>query len=124
MTSLIAVIDDDKDDLDVIQEAIELFAPNAICRFYDDPCNALEDIENNFIPQFIILDINMPQMRGDECLKQLRQKTFLKDTKIIMHSTTISPKMEEELMAAGATSLFRKPSHFDHYQELFAKVLV
>lgn len=54
--------------------------------------------EGQAAPDIIFLDINMPLMNGFEFLSSLNdeEKTFLKNTKIIMLSSTIDPRDTEK----------------------------
>lgn len=75
-----------------------------------DGVDALEKIdqaEQEF--DFIITDINMPNMDGIKFIKRLRQKLDYASTPIMVLSTEWSNQMKQKGKEAGATSWIVKP---------------
>lgn len=109
----IAMVDDDSDDLEIIEEAITevgwevLFIP-----FYcgHDLLNAITGDEE-FRPDLIILEYNLPGFNGAEIIKKLNEKMCLGCT-IVVFSSDVSPGIKEHLGSMGAHCCLTKPNSF------------
>lgn len=105
------LIDDDEDDRELFQIAIdELEQP---INFYgvDSCCKALEQLEQKHVqPDFIFLDLNMPQMSGKECLRKLKESAELLHIPVTIFSTSSDPRDKEETSNLGAFDFITKPS--------------
>jgi two-component system chemotaxis response regulator CheY len=72
-----------------------------------DALEVIEESEDEF--DFIITDINMPNMDGIELIRRLRQKLDYASTPIMVVSTEWSNEMKQKGKDAGATSWIVKP---------------
>ncbi len=68
-------------------------------------------ILDNFIPDIVILDINMPVMNGIDVLKQLRQRTDCNPVVIMLTNHTFS-LYHEECLRLGANHFLDKSRDF------------
>jgi CheY-like chemotaxis protein len=108
MTILYA--DDDKEDYDFLCEALNNIDPSISCIPACDGREALDLLkENEKLPDFIFLDINMPVMDGKKCLIELKKNNRFKDIPVIMYSTTNNPDEINYLYSIGASSFVSKP---------------
>ena len=86
-------IDDDADDRDFFCSTIEMIDPSVQCFFAKDGVDALDQLNNdeNFTPDFIFIDMNMPRMDGRECLLKIRQIDRLSAAQAdrVLPSTTV-----------------------------------
>lgn len=125
MSKTIVLIDDDPDDLDILKETLRKVEPSTQCIAFLYPDEAIQAITDELIviPDYIIIDMNMPRKTGLECLRELRAQREFDDTLIIMYSTTISQAVREALMKAGATHVFQKPSNYESWASVLEKVL-
>ena len=125
MSKTIVLIDDDPDDLDIMKETIEKVAPSTQCISFLYPDEAIRVITSELIvvPDFIIIDMNMPRKTGLECLQDLRAQAEFKEIPIIIYSTTISVPVRETLLKAGATHVFQKPSKYEAWSSVMKKVI-
>jgi two-component system chemotaxis response regulator CheY len=78
-----------------------------------DGREGLEVLANNSDIEFIFLDINMPNMCGDEFLKITRYNPVYNNIKIIMVTTESERKMVMECMKTGSNGFVVKPFTFD-----------
>ena len=80
------LIDDDVDDQDIFILALEEVDPTIRCELASDGVEALQKIreEKNFRPDYIFLDLNMPRMNGRQCLAEIKQLEFLRNTPVII----------------------------------------
>jgi PAS domain S-box-containing protein len=60
-------------------------------------------------PDLVLLDLHLPDMQGDEILRQLRGDPRMEKTPIVMISADATAPQIERLMAAGATDYLTKP---------------
>ena len=65
----VLVVDDDLIELEIVREALD--SEHFICRTIVNPCDAMFTI-GEFMPDLIILDLNMPEMNGFELCKQIK----------------------------------------------------
>jgi two-component system chemotaxis response regulator CheY len=79
----------------------------------NDGKDALEVLACNRNIEFIFLDINMPNMNGDEFLKITRFNPVYNDTRIIMVTTESERKVVMGCMKIGANGFVVKPFTFD-----------
>ncbi len=60
-------------------------------------------------PDLVLLDLHLPDIQGDEILRQLRADPRTAQLPIVMVSADATPAQIERLRAAGATEYFTKP---------------
>lgn len=125
MSKTIVLIDDDPDDLDIMKETIEKVVPSAQCISFVYPDEAVRVVSTELIviPDYIIIDMNMPRKTGLDCLREFRSQEEFNDVPIIIYSTTISASLKETLMKAGATHVFQKPSKYDAWSAALSKMM-
>lgn len=120
----IVVIDDDLDDLDIMNEVISTVEPEAICVTFKDAKTAVSELlaNRNLVPNYIFIDYNMPKMRGDACLEILRQVDHLRDSVIVMISTSMPDLTTSKLYKAGANYAVEKPRRLADYYTLLKSI--
>lgn len=111
MNQTILLVDDDVDEHEIFQIALQSFDAHMQFHVAGDGVEALELLtrDSSFRPSFIFLDINMPKMNGMECLPELRKIPSLKDSKIIMYSTSIHKPVIQKSRDLGADDFLIKP---------------
>ncbi|MEQ1861121.1 MAG: PAS domain-containing protein [Chthoniobacteraceae bacterium] len=67
------------------------------------------DLAREHRPDIILLDLNLPDIRGDEILRRLRADPELSATPVIMVSADAMGDRVEELLSLGATGYLTKP---------------
>jgi CheY-like chemotaxis protein len=104
MTMTILYADDDKDDRDLLAEALEQIDPSISCITAHDGKEALNILqENKTLPDYIFLDVNMPVMDGKKCLTELKKDSKLKNIPVIIFSTTTNTQEILHLFQLGAS---------------------
>jgi len=111
MKQHILIIDDDKDELIIFLEALKKmpFHDDFKCTYVADATQALEMLRY-LTPDFIFVDLNMPQMNGLQLLANIRSNQVLSKTKAFLYSTTISGDHYKKAMALGADGCIEKPT--------------
>ena len=100
----VLVCDDDQGILEMLVLVLESYGYQAIAE--SNSPNMFKTIEQVH-PGLVIIDLWMPEMTGDEVVKQLRKKPETHDLPVIV----ISASMDGKQMAdkAGATHFISKP---------------
>lgn len=105
----ILYIEDDPISRRLISRMLELAG---YCVFTADTGLAGIDIARNEQPDFILTDINLPDINGNELTTLLRNETRFKETPIV--ALTAQGKVGREIaMAAGLTGYLTKPLNVD-----------
>ena len=60
-------------------------------------------------PALILLDMHLPDMNGDQVLKQLRGAAETREIGVVMMSADAMPHQIERMLAAGANAYLTKP---------------
>ena len=122
----ILAADDDLEDLELIEDAFS--GLNADISFYKvtngraviDYLNNLPDLD---LPRLIILDYNMPELKGSEVLAKIgKEKRYAHIPKLIL-STSSAPLHIHECMSNGATEYYVKPTSMRELKVIAEKML-
>jgi CheY-like chemotaxis protein len=126
MQRTVIIIDDDRDDLDVMEETLRQIDPATIILAFPYPEEALNLLTKDMIivPDFIFIDINMPKITGVQCLAHLRTIKEFNHVPIVIYSTTITESVCESLVKDGATYVMQKPPNFHDYQTVLEDILL
>lgn len=102
----IAVVEDDKDVRTSLQTILQENPATACIGAYASAEEALEAIPS-LKPQMVLMDINLPGMRGVECVRLLTEK--MPDLHVIMLTVYDDDNDIFDSLAAGATGYLLKP---------------
>ena len=126
MVKTAVLIDDDREDLDFLEEAIKQIDHSIKCISYlfsDDAVHRIKTVSSP-VPDFIFIDMDMPRMSGSDCLKELRRDPKLKDALITMLSSSMPPPVSKMLKDNGADFTFQKPNRLDDYLPFLERILL
>lgn len=104
----ILIIDDDRDDFDLITEAVAAIDPTISVFFLDRYEDCIQYKGQHF--DLVLLDINMPAHDGFSWLKRIRENGF--DMPIIMYTNSFNPAHIVKAYNEGATLYFNKPDNY------------
>ena len=79
------------------------------CFYMQNPPQAIEWLSRGNMPDLIISDIRMPEMRGDEFLMLLKQDELFRQIPVIMLSSEDSTSERIRLLESGADDYIVKP---------------
>ncbi|AYB34760.1 response regulator [Chryseolinea soli] len=117
------LIDDDKDDLDILQDVIESFI-DAACFNFSYPSDALHFLSTRSEPvDFIFVDYNMPKMNGEEVLKEIRRRVSYNESIVAILSTSMDDSTMSRLVSNGANYAFPKAVTFRDFERNIHEVL-
>jgi DNA-binding response OmpR family regulator len=105
----ILIIDDDRDDYELVYEAMQMVDPD-ITVTYVDNCEAALQYRNKKF-DLVLLDINMPYHDGFYWLKAIREKGYT-NLPVIMYTNSLSPSNIAKAYNEGANLYFSKPETF------------
>ena len=119
----ILVVDDDPIIVETIVQALEEDA------FDYEVISAADGFEaglqvNHFRPDLIILDIMMPDIKGNEVCRKIKSNPDTRNTKIIVLSAYLDEDKFKEMKAHGADLCFSKPLPLPQLKEEVARLLV
>jgi CheY-like chemotaxis protein len=124
MAKTIIIIDDDPDDIYIMEEAIQTIDPSFICKSFTRASEALAILSKNDsgMPEYIFIDMNMPLIGGEKCLKSFRENPLFDTAVITMISTSMPPNVATSLQEAGADFTVQKPSRFEALNTILKNV--
>src|SRR4030095_3908981 len=119
------LIDDDLDDEEFFSMVMEETYPSIQCVFATDGVQALEKFHANlsFVPNIILIDINMPRMNGIDCLAEIKKLPHLQNSHIYMYSTSADPSMVERCISLGACGFIKKEPTTEALQKKISEVI-
>lgn len=118
----ILYIDDDLEDQEVFKDAISIVSPHTTCYFARDGREGFRILHKIVSPpDYIFLDINMPEMSGKEFLNTVKNTHMLKTTPVVMYSTSNNPVDVKEYKQLGAVEFIVKPNSFTAVCEILKR---
>jgi CheY-like chemotaxis protein len=120
------LVDDDEDDRDIFMIALENADDSYKCVAAKNGVDALNiiDSDNNFNPEFIFIDLNMPYMSGKECLQAIKNNSRFTNTPIVMYTTSSYNKDIDETKQLGASHFLVKPPGINSLTKLLRDILI
>lgn len=116
----VLLIDDDKDDFELVNEAFHDIDPGIAVHFVDRcedaPKYARKPVD------LVLLDINMPYHDGFSWLKGIREKGYDR-LPVIMYTNSSSPADISRSYAEGANLYFPKPESFVELKKALQKLI-
>jgi CheY-like chemotaxis protein len=115
----IFLIDDDKDDLEMLSSSLE---PHGVrVRTFGSGNKAISHFDNAAVfaekPSLIIVDYNMPLLNGLETLVLIKKNERVRDIPVVIYSTTINPLFERNAREFGAFACESKAVNVNDFRE-------
>ena len=118
----ILIVDDDEIIVETIVQALEEEAYNYEIISAADGFEAGLQV-NHFKPHLLILDIMMPDIKGYDVCKKIKESEETRDTKIIVLSAYLDDEKFKRMKEYGADLCFSKPLPLPQLREEVAKLL-
>lgn len=121
----VLLTDDDEDDRLIFKEILHEMDNDINVNMVNDGKQLMDFLtsENNPLPHIIFLDLNMPNMNGIECLKQIRSQEKYSDISIAIYSTSTSKKDIDDTFYHGANIYITKPASYSELKKVLKKSL-
>ena len=119
----IILADDDPDDCLIFsQVASEVNSTFKITCLHD--CESLlEYLNTSSPPDIIFLDLNMPVLSGQDCLKKIKERAEWRNIPIVIYSTATRKDIIEECYKLGASLYIPKPNEANRLKETISSVV-
>jgi CheY-like chemotaxis protein len=111
ITNLV-IADDDQDDIEFFQEAVEVTCPRINLTVANNGVQLISMLKQIPKPDAIVLDLNMPEKSGKECLTEIKTDPEFSDVPVIIFSTSNSERDIEYCLKNGASYYYVKPKTF------------
>ena len=122
----ILLAEDDLDDQQIFSEVIQDINRDIELTIVGDGeqvLTALERMdETNNLPDLVILDQNMPRLKGSEAIKLIRENTRYDRMSTVIYSTYHDSRFTENCKKLGI-ELFLKPDTYDDLKKLITKMI-
>jgi DNA-binding response OmpR family regulator len=112
MKKHILLIDDDEDELSILTAALYQIPLAFDCMWVKNADHALRLLQN-YTPDYIFIDYNMPKMNGIKCLEEIKKLENLHETPVILYTTSTDEENRQRAMSIGATAYMQKPNALD-----------
>jgi len=107
----IVFVDDSKTVLMSVEMALSDLIKNGVLelKMFENPLELLEAVENGFVYDLLVTDINMPQLSGLEMAKRLKEIPSVKLKPILALTTEKSPQIVQKGKQIGLAGWLVKP---------------
>lgn len=120
----IFLVDDDEDDQLFFLEALQEVDNSIKFTYAENGKKALSKLSELVqLPDIIFMDINMPELNGFECLKELKKCARLRTVPVVMLSTSVSLHDMNQSKELGAEMFYTKPSSYSKLRDLLQKII-
>ena len=111
MAKSVVFVDDSKTVLMSAEMAVKpLIESGSIeVHTYENPLDLLDNVNNGFVYDLVITDVNMPQMNGLEMAKELKQTESVKLKPILALTTENKPELKAMAKEIGLAGWITKP---------------
>ncbi|GLC89645.1 response regulator [Lysinibacillus piscis] len=111
----ILIVDDSTFSQKTTIKALKTIYPDATYETADDGIEGIQ-LYGTFLPDYVFMDLLMPNMNGQEAIVHLLEK--FPEAKIIVLSADVQAAVREEVLAAGAIKFINKPINADKLGEI------
>lgn len=120
----VLIIDDDQDDVGFLAEALTQCGIDRVDYVFSamQAFIYLEQVGPDSQPNLIITDLYLPCMSGEEFLQDLKGMEQYKHIRVVVLSTTKSPKQIERYRQMGALDYMSKPITYQEYLAVAAEM--
>ena len=121
----VLMIDDDPDDAAFFSEALSDLGLSTSFRYVGNGQETLTVLlkKENYSPDVIFMDINMPMTNGWECLRDLKSLAEFRSVPIVMYSTLDIEREGSAPADIGATAFMTKPTSFNELKIQLSRLM-
>ncbi|MES2649570.1 MAG: response regulator [Bacteroidota bacterium] len=118
----VILADDDPDDTDLYAIILKRLDATLSITVVEDGQELLQQLENTPLPQLVLLDLNMPRIRGRQCIELIRSNRQYNDVPVIVLSTCTQLQVKYDCLDLGANDYYVKPRSLVAIELLLGKV--
>ena len=123
----VVLVEDDTDDQELFMEVMERISPNPNIRMLcdgDELITLLDAIvEEQRLPTLIVLDYNLIRQGGEATLAQLKKSPRYHPIPVVVYSTSMTAKKEQDLLDLGAKFCRKKPTTMEGINHLISELM-
>jgi CheY-like chemotaxis protein len=122
--SRVLIIDDNEADLFLVKESLRREGLDCEIVSLTDGAQAIAFLcgADANRPDCIVLDINLPKIRGDQVLKAIREHPPMADVPILVWSSSLRTETESVKGQSGPTLFMEKPTDLRAFLAIGAKI--
>ncbi|GAB3957433.1 response regulator [Spirosoma harenae] len=119
----VLIIDDDEDDQYLLKTAFERDSAFYNLRFASDGTDVLESINSTeFLPDLVLLDLNMPRISGFEVLTHLKSSPLYRHVPVLILTTSDNEEDINRAYELGANTFLIKPMQHQELVDLAEQI--
>ena len=115
-------IEDNRDNVCLMEDIVALLSPDVRMLVAYDAKLGIE-LAKKYLPDLILMDINLPGISGTQALQELRQRPETRSIPTIAISADAMPADIEKAMSAGFEDYITKPFKVMEIQQIISKFL-
>jgi len=122
---MMVLAEDDSDDQDMVREIVGVVSSDVDLKIFNDGESLLasmRQLPKNVRPQLIMLDQNMPKLKGSETIGHLKKMTGFENIPVVIYTTYHDSKFAETC-ARMNVELFQKPDTFDEFEKMISGLI-
>ena len=123
MIRYIVFAEDDEDDQLYFREAFHEINKDIHLSFVSNGIQLIK-LLNDFLPDLLFLDLEMPYKDGLQCLVELRDNSVSNKLPVVILSSTMNPANVQTAYELGADLFLHKSSRYSEYSDCLKKVLL
>jgi CheY-like chemotaxis protein len=123
--SLIVLAEDDSDDQDMVREIIHAINPAIELKIFSDGeglLGSMRQLRDAELPRLIILDQNMPRLKGTETIQHLKKIEGFESIPAVIYTTYHDTKFAEDCKNLNV-ELFQKPDTFEALRNMLGELM-
>jgi DNA-binding response OmpR family regulator len=122
----IVLVDQNKDDLQFMKEALMAINPEYACLSFVFPEEAVHAMTNDIVrkPDIIVMNLNLRGKNGIHWLTTLRLEPKFDDVPVALFAPKITPDIVSALEELGVSYTFEKPSTIRGWKMAIGEMLV
>lgn len=121
------MIDDDIDDQYLFGGLLSNLDDELVVEYRDNPQVLFDEYANvdkepKFIPNLILLDLNLPKFKGTDIFLFIKENQWLKEVPVLVLTTSSSPLDIQDCKNLGLDGYFVKPMDFEDSQKIIENI--
>lgn len=126
---IVLLVEDNPADAMMLMTIFEMQSFGGTVRWVKDGEEALDFLNRRGshaeapAPDLVLLDLNLPRVPGLEVLRSVRASETLRETRVVVLTTSSSEADQKASAALGAAAYLTKPPDLDEYERLVERIL-